>query len=53
MIEPADSMTRDWPEITVVLLRHHFLDVTVDSAAMHVSAVADTGEVLHTFTITR
>jgi acid phosphatase type 7 len=53
MIEPTNSLTQDWPEITVVHFRHHFLKVTVDGALMQVAAVADTGEVLHTFTIER
>jgi predicted phosphodiesterase len=53
MIEPTDSLTRDWTEITFVEFRHHFLQVTVDGGSMNVSAVADSGEVLHEFTIVR
>jgi hypothetical protein len=53
MLEPSNSLTQDWPEITVVHFRHHFLWVTVDGGLMSVAAVADTGEVLHSFDIAR
>jgi hypothetical protein len=53
LLEPSDSMTQDWPEITVVQFRHHFLRVTVDGGLLSAAAVADTGETLHSFEIAR
>lgn len=50
-IEPTFPRWKDWPEITVVIFRHHFLHLTVNGKVMHGMAIADTGEILHEFEV--
>ena len=41
----------DWPEIETTIHEHHFLSVTVDSAAITVRAIDLDGALLHEFTV--
>jgi len=51
-LESLSAFTQDWrPKINTVFLRHHFLLAEVADGKMKVSAIADDGEVLHTFNV--
>jgi hypothetical protein len=52
-LEAPTDLVQSWPQITVVHFRHHFVHVSVDGPVLTAKAIADTGEVLHTFELER